>query len=337
MGPDDLAGLIFRPLTRTLSPSGPRGRLSIFIFHRILPSPDPLLPDEPDAARFDRLIRFLAHAYRLMTLSEAARRLSEGSLPAGAGCITFDDGYRDNFTQAAPILRRHGVPGSFFIATGFLDGGRMWNDDIIEAIRIAPAGRLDLTEFDLGVHALDDAPSRVAAHEAILPRLKYFPSRQRREICSELARRFRLPERSTLMMTPDQVRSLHVSGMEVGGHTRSHPILARISDDEALAEMVGGREDLEAIIQAPVRTFAYPNGRPNLDYLARHVQLVRRAGFSAALSTEPTIATASSDLLQLPRFTPWGPSIARFAFGCTQALISADGGRGVAEATHQSA
>ena len=62
---------------------------------------------------------------------------------------------------------------------------------------------------------------------------------------------------------------------------------------------------LQALIDAPVEVFAYPNGRPMQDYDARHVAIVRRLGFKAAVSTAAGTATASSDPFQLPRFTPW--------------------------------
>ena len=77
-------------------------------------------------------------------LIEGVRGLATGSLPDRAVTVTFDDGYADNAEVALPILQRHGVPATFFVATGYLNGGRMWNDSIIEAIRRAPATELDL-------------------------------------------------------------------------------------------------------------------------------------------------------------------------------------------------
>ena len=79
-------------------------------------------------------------------------RLQQGRLPPRALAITFDDGYADNRTVAAPLLERHGLPCTFFVATGFLDGGRMWNDTLIETVRRAPGQTLDLRDLtpDLG-------------------------------------------------------------------------------------------------------------------------------------------------------------------------------------------
>jgi hypothetical protein len=132
------------PLLRALSPAGARGRLSILILHRVLPAVDPLFPDEVDAARFDRMCRWLTQWFNVLPLDEAVHRLSSGTLPARALSITFDDGYADNHEVALPILQKHRLPATFYIATGFLDGGRMWNDTVIESVRRSPLDRLPL-------------------------------------------------------------------------------------------------------------------------------------------------------------------------------------------------
>jgi peptidoglycan/xylan/chitin deacetylase (PgdA/CDA1 family) len=108
-----------------------------------------------------------------------------------------------------------------------------------------------------------------------------------------------------LMMTSDQVRMLHASGMEIGGHTVNHPILASTEDSAASAEIANGKEMLEGIIRGPVRFFAYPNGKPVRDYLPHHPGMVKRLGFDAAVSTAHGAVRAGSDVYQLPRFTPW--------------------------------
>ena len=92
-----------------------------------------LLPGEPDAQRFEQIAAFLARCFRVMPLPDAIDALQRGCLPAAAACITFDDGYADNLEVAAPILRKHGLSATFFIATGFTGGGRMFNDTVIEA------------------------------------------------------------------------------------------------------------------------------------------------------------------------------------------------------------
>ena len=308
---------------RWLSPAGPGGRLSIFIFHRVLAQADPLRPDEPDAERFDRIVGFIARYFHVLPLSQAASRLAAGTLPAAAACITFDDGYADNLTVAAPVLRRHGATATFFIASGFIDGGRMWNDSVIEAVRNAPAGEFDLRDLDLGVYAIGDTASRVDAYGDLLRRLKYLDLGARLERSDEIARLAGLPGRCDLMMTSRQVVELRDLGMEIGAHTVRHPILNKVDAATAAAEIGDGRDQLAGWLGHPPEVFAYPNGVPNADYSDRDVELVRRAGFRCAVSTRRGAAGRATDRLQLPRFTPWDRTLPRFALRCADTLLRA--------------
>ncbi len=293
--------------------SAARGpRLSILIFHRVLPALDPLLPGEPDATLFKARMRWLASAFHVMPLTEAVRRLADGNLPVNAACITFDDGYADNATIAAPLLSRLRLPATFFIATGFLDGGRMWNDTVIEAIRVARGSRLDLASIGLDEWPCSNIAERVATIAGLLDRLKYLPQSERQRKVDAIASAVGLAAQSDLMMTRRQVRELPRYGMAVGGHTVTHPILTTLGIDDARQEVADGRRDLEQTLGEPVRLFAYPNGRPRRDYDATHVALIREMGFDAAVATAWGVADRSSDRFQLPRFTPWDASVNRF-------------------------
>lgn len=308
---------MLRPALALLSPAGPRARLSTLIFHRVLPAADPIFPHELDAARFEAICRWLARWFNVLPLDQAVRCLREGSLPARALAITFDDGYADNHDVALPILRRHGLAASFFVAAGFLDGGRMWNDTVIEAVRHHGGDSLDLTPLGLegvGRLPLGSPAERAAAIDRIVMAIKYRPVAERLALTEAVAGRAGVRPSDTLMMSSQQVRALHRAGMQVGAHTMSHPILAVLPPEEAQAEIVGSRQRLEAIVDAPVTLFAYPNGRPGRDYDERSVALVRAAGFEAAVTTDRGSADASTDPFQLPRFTPWESSRWRFGF-----------------------
>jgi peptidoglycan/xylan/chitin deacetylase (PgdA/CDA1 family) len=288
-------------------------RLSILIFHQVLQQRDPLFPDEPDAVRFEAVLRFVADAFRIMPLAQAATALREGTLPPGAMAITFDDGYADNETVAAPILKRLGLHATFFVANGFLDGGRMWNDTVVEALRRTRVQRLDLSAYGLGVHVLDSWAQRRQAIDLLLPKVKYLPLAQRQSQVEAIASACgeKLPD--DLMMSSRQLQDLRRSGMGIGGHTVSHPILCSVPDDEAQAEIRNNKAALEAALQEPVTLFAYPNGKPDADYAFRHTEMVRAAGYQAAVSTAPGASSRGSDLMQLPRYTPWDQDPLRFS------------------------
>jgi peptidoglycan/xylan/chitin deacetylase (PgdA/CDA1 family) len=311
---------VFDPTLRValslFSPAGKRSRLSVVVFHRVLPVSDPLFPDAVDAARFDAICGWLADWFHVLPLDLAVQRLKRGTLPARALSITFDDGYADNEEIAAPILRRHGLCATFFVASGHLDGGRMWNDSVVESLRRCSCVSLDLSALGvsgLGRIELRSLVERRRSIMQVLAATKYLPPADRKaavDTLTELAA-VRLPD--DLMMSSRQVRCLADAGMQIGAHTVSHPILASLDDDAARHEIAQSKLHLECLVgRGAVTLFAYPNGRPGSDFLPRDAELVRCAGFSAAFTTAAGAATVANDEFQLPRFTPWDRSRQRF-------------------------
>jgi peptidoglycan/xylan/chitin deacetylase (PgdA/CDA1 family) len=308
-----IANPLYKFLGNRLSPAGSNGRLSILIYHRVLAEQDPLFPHEATTDTFDAQMSRLKAAFNVLPLSEVIMRLNTGTLPARAACITFDDGYADNATIALPILQRHGLTATFFIATAYLNGGRMFNDTVIEAIRSTRHDILNLTELGLGQHDTASHEAKARAISQILPIVKHLPLGEREEkvtrLC-ELAVCGPLPD--NLMMTTDQLKSLYTAGMGIGGHTARHPILAKLNEVEVRKEIAEGKEFLEATTGERIRFFAYPNGKPGIDYLPEQASIVRDMGFDAAVSTHWGAASRNSDIYQLPRFTPWSPKPSRF-------------------------
>jgi peptidoglycan/xylan/chitin deacetylase (PgdA/CDA1 family) len=295
-----------------VSPSGPRGRLSVLIFHRVLAQQDPLFPEVPTAETFERQMRWLQAWFEVLPLGRAIDRLYAGTIPSRALAITFDDGYADNEEIAAPILRRLGLTATFFVSTGFLGGGCMWNDQVIEAIRACEAAELDLGSLGLSRHPLASVGARRQAIETLLKAIKHLEPAQRQSVTDAIVARAGGRPSPALMMHPQQLRSLRTQGMDVGAHTVTHPILKRLPSEAAREEMSRGRRELEQILGEPVELFAYPNGVPEQDYGIEHAAMARDCGFSAAVSTAWGAASTHSDRFQLPRFTPWDRSRWRY-------------------------
>ena len=287
-------------------------RLSVFIFHRVLDAPDPLRPGEPTLAEFEERLSWIATAFRVVSLDDAVAGLNDGTLPARTAVITFDDGYADNYSLAMPALRRAGMPATFFIATGFLDGGIMFNDAVIECVRQANGDQIDLSAFGLTEMALPLVSERGPIVHALLERIKYAPLQERIALVSQLTQRTGAQLPTDLMMTSAQVADMDKAGMGIGAHTVSHPILARTDLAIAREEIAHGRDKLAQIIGKPVAFFAYPNGRPTQDYRSEHVDLVKRLGFKAAVSTAWGATAIGEDTFQIRRFTPWDTNPLRF-------------------------
>ncbi|MDH3637551.1 MAG: polysaccharide deacetylase family protein [Gammaproteobacteria bacterium] len=280
-------------------------KLSILIYHRVLREPDGMRPYEVDAATFQRHMKQLGRLFRVIPLSTALDELRNDHLPRGSVAITFDDGYADNASVAMPILKRLGLTATFFVASDYLDGGRMWNDTITEAVRSHKHELLDLRAIGLQTYSTECVADKYHASQTIIAALKYLPQNVRQAKVREIADLIGNDLPDDLMMTNEQVRELSSNGMSIGGHTASHPILATIDDETAYREISKNKHVLQDICEHPIDLFAYPNGKPNVDYKSKHVEMLKKLNFKAAVSTEWGTATKENDIYQLPRFTPW--------------------------------
>ena len=299
-------------LLRSLVASIGKRKLSILIYHRVHKDRNPISPGRIDSEIFNWQMALVSKAFNVIPLIDAIKLLKGNRLPPGSLCITFDDGYADNATVALPILKQYGLTATFFVATGYLDGGLMWNDTVIETIRSLPNGPLDLSAIGLGKHTLESLGDRQRCTRSIINAIKYLPQKERQQKTSLLSVNAQglLPE--DLMMTSHQVKSLSDAGMEIGGHTVTHPILTTLEYKDAVREISEGKQQLEKITGKPVRLFAYPNGKPDQDYSSEHVNIVRELGYSGAVSTRGGVSNCKTDIYQLRRFTPWDPTPSRF-------------------------
>lgn len=298
-------------ISRAINYSGEENSLLILLFHKVPRCIDPLAPLETDLEQFGRVVEFLAEHYAVLSLEEAVERMVRKSLPRRAAAITFDDGYGEWFEGPVPVLERHRMPATFFVTTEQIAGSGLWHERVLNAVAALPDGSHVLRGVSGEPIEFHINPGKVgnrASVAGILQALKYLAPDHRLDAISELeAMAVRTP-RQAERFTADDIRRLRDRGFAVGAHTVTHPILTAIPDDAAQDEIGRSREELEAILREPVRMFAYPNGRPDIDYQAKHVRMVRDAGYKIAVATSWGSASPSTDLFQLPRFTPWARS-----------------------------
>lgn len=236
--------------------------------------------------------------------------------------VTFDDGYTDNLEQAAPILSRHSIPATVFVATSTINRHHEFYWDELERIFLHSALPARL-ELKIGEQArtwtFDDdpepsvnwdvrqAPLRTSqkAYLEIAGHVRNLIPAEREKVLSQLiewAGISRQPRHDHEMMTEDELRRLTADGLiSVGAHTVNHPVLSSLNASDQAFEIQAGRDRLEQILGRPVKTFAYPYGRVQ-DYSRWTVKLVRQAGFTCACSNFPRLANRWIDPFQLPRF-----------------------------------
>lgn len=301
-----LSSSLIRKVGDAIAPRGKgEGRLCIINYHRILSAPDPLLAYEPTVETFRWQMGLLAECFNVLPLHDAIEMLRTERMPPRAVAITFDDGYRSTHDLALPVLRAHGLPATVFVTTGHIEKSNMWNDIILEATRRLPDGELELHDIGHGNYSLHGTAARQHAAQTLIERAKYLSPPERTQLRDKLEALAGGTLEQELMLSREMICTLNRNAIEIGGHTITHPILTRISDDEARAEIVGNKQQLEAILGKPLRLFAYPNGKHGVDFDARHAAMVRDAGYVAAFTTAVGPATRHSPLFEIPRSRPW--------------------------------
>lgn len=286
-------------------------KLTVLVFHKVPEEGNPLVPDEMIRRQFEKVINFVDNLFFVIPLSHAVLALRAGNLPRRAACITFDDGYPEWITGVVPVLQRYNMPATFFITTGQFNNRPMWNERILYAITHAKSGSegVDLKDVGLPWLPLSSMFDRVRVINQLVRVLKYVDSDRRENYIQQLERQLDVSNSDVPVLTPMQVRDLHARGFEIGGHTISHPILNCCDPSRAFHEIAGVKEELEGIINGRVESFAYPNGIPGRDFGVEHIEMIKKAGYTCAVTTHHGTATSGTSLYQIPRFTPWGPSV----------------------------
>jgi peptidoglycan/xylan/chitin deacetylase (PgdA/CDA1 family) len=279
-----------------------KSNIAIIVYHRVCPNPEVDYTDSISPETFQRHLDYLSRNYEIGSLADLVDNFQSRDRPQDMfAVITFDDGYRDNYVYAYPILKRFHVPATFFLATGYIDGRRaFWWDEVSYVIQHAFIRGLDLGT--LGSYPLQSEEDRSLASHMIIQRLKTVPDHEReaqiRRLCVLCGVNVSRRVGEELVLSWEDVEEMDSHGMSFGSHSVNHGILTRMPLELAESEIVGSKRQLERRLGKAVTTFAYPNG----EYSAELVQLVRGAGFKCAVSVLPcTPVRQGNDAYSLPR------------------------------------
>ncbi|MCX5765303.1 MAG: polysaccharide deacetylase family protein [Gemmatimonadetes bacterium] len=301
------AGSFHRFATATRRRFARRG--VILLYHRVdAPALDPNdLAVTP--SHFEGQLRILSALGEPLGLDEFERRRIDGTLPARAIAVTFDDGYRDNLTNAAPALARARVPATVFVSTGRIGSPRGFWWDELAALLLTTTHH----EGTLTVHLDDGGPSHVritpaqarAVYALLSERLRIAPAASRDRAIETIAAALGRPlpdAQVARACTTDELRALaSFPGIRLGGHSVSHSVMSRQSPEELRRETVACRAQLTEVLGGHAPTaFAYPYGATH-DISCAAVDAVRAAGYAMACANIPDAAWRASDPFRLPR------------------------------------
>jgi peptidoglycan/xylan/chitin deacetylase (PgdA/CDA1 family) len=285
-----------------------RPAAAILMYHRIADSTmDPWsLCVTPD--HFAEHMELLRTSFCPMSLREFIRRTTDGTLPSRAVVVTFDDGYRDNWNTARPVLERYDIPGTFFVVSGAIDQrGEYWWDELAAivletgSLPAVLALNLDGRDHVWHVNGQDTPRGPLALYGEVYDLVKPLRASQREAVLDRLrlwagVEPTQRPHYRTLSATELTALS-RLGWAEIGAHTDTHAFLPALSRDELRRELEGGRLRLEQLVGTPVTSLAYPYGA----YTRESVVAASEAGFRCACTTADGPAGAGTDLFELPR------------------------------------
>ena len=305
-------------LGRTVFPYVKRRRsrsVQILAYHRINDEHDPFFPATPTKV-FARQMEYLASHLSVYPLADLIESLQRRDVPENAVAITFDDGYRDNYLNAFPILRQLSLPATIFLATDAIGSRRvLWHDRVFSAFRETRAPFLEDAQRNLGRYPLATLDEKLVAQTEVLKILRSLDDLHRLRWIDRLAEKLGVMDRKELpdlMLTWDDVKIMHQSQISFASHTVTHPILSKIPSDKVRQEIFESKRILEERLRTTITTFAYPVGRKE-DFNEMTKDCLREAGYICALTSIFGSNSGGEDLFELRRGKPWEEYLPVFA------------------------
>ena len=248
---------------------------------------------------FERHLDWITDRYDVRPLTDIVASCRAGSPPTEpTAAITFDDGFRDNLTEALPLLERYDVPATVYVAGTYLDGQSPYEYRLAAKLRDASRVAVDVDGRRVDRELTDDE-SRRAAYEELRRDLKFERRDTRERVVSAVDG---VAESAPAMLTSAELRDLAASPLvDIGAHGYEHVPLSRLDEGPLREDIARSQSTLEAALGESVALFSYPYG--NLS--ERVTTAVRAAGFEAAVTTVPRRLPASrvaESRFELPRY-----------------------------------
>jgi len=278
------------------------GGLCILVLHKVNNDPDPL-PLTLSIALFREMLGEITRNHEVVRLSDMTEpaQLSADELKFA---ITFDDGYRDNYESAYPILKEFGIPATIYLSVDHMEGKlRFWYERLIQMIQNASVDSLVAMELGLGELPLGSEENRKVALFRLNQALKELSRVSRDEILDLLEQRLAPMQagEGSAMLSWDMVREMSDHGIDIGAHTMTHPILSRERKEVIAYEVAESKRYIESKIDKTVTSFTYPNG--GLDDFNNYViEQIRQSGYRHATTTIPGVNDKHTDPYLWKRF-----------------------------------
>lgn len=307
-------------------------KFTILCYHRIGAGGIPLFSELPPEV-FQAQMRFLRRYYRVVSLDELSEEMEKPTRNGHAVAVTFDDGYRDLYTRALPILKKYQIPATVFLPVVCIETGQVpWYDRIFLTLKVFSDDHLELTLDRPRRFQLFSLQARLQAAAEIIQYLRTLRDLDRKAHCERLEQQVNLPseELRDRMLTWDQVRAMGKAGITFGSHTMTHPVVSRLTEEQLESELGQSKKLLEQRIAASAPHFAFPFGQL-ADCGKAALPVLVRCGYRSAATTVEGTNVPGNNLYALRRTQVVDErSVSMFAFKLNQLFFSAEVGDSVA-------
>ena len=296
----------------------------VLCYHRIGMNGIPLF-SELSPALFEAQMRYVRRRYRILSLDNLCGEMEKPSQRGDAVAVTFDDGYRDLYSNALPVLRKYQIPATIFLPSVSIETGQVpWYDRVFLALKVFPKDELEIV-LDRPRHfQLVSLKARLETAAEIIQYLRTLPEDRRREYCAAFEEQIILPEDELRdrMLTWEQIRTMNREGITFGSHTMTHPAVSQLTESQLKSELGESKRTLENRIGSPAVHFAYPFGKP-ADCGTAALPFLVRNGYRSAATTVEGVNEPGDSCYQLRRSQVGNErSIAMFAFRLNQLFLS---------------
>ncbi len=244
-----------------------------------------------DPKWFEHILKIIQRLYHPVSYEDIENYYRNGKTLKHACHITFDDGHISFYETVFPLLKQYNIPASIFVSPKVItERTNFWFQEISDydfnVLNKLVNKRLGITD--------DDSPVKA--------KLKGLQIKEIWEIIYAYQEQTQTPPKSCMNMNIQQIKEVHQSGLvHIGAHTMTHPILKNENDDSVQYEIGNSISELSKLLDMPIHSFAYPNGKPGFDFGEREMNILKQHDIRLAFTTEERTLRINDNLMSVPR------------------------------------
>jgi len=266
--------------------------------------------DDMSTGVLRKLLGYLKqNKYNVMSLSDYIDALREHRQTYKTVVFTVDDGFRDFYLHAYPVVKEFGYPATIFLTSDFIERKLFfWWNKIEYAVATTQKSQISVPEIGDDIFQLNGESQRQKVAEQITNSLKPLANDEKLAIIDRFVEALGVdlsgqPTGFYAPLTWDEILEMKENGIDFHPHTKTHPIMTRIPYEEKLKEVSESKELLESKLGKPLDIFCYPNGGPD-DFDEETIEVLKKAGYTSAVTGMPGFENtgADTDLFRIRRF-----------------------------------